>query len=59
MNWNGVLCDRIPGAVRNKASVLAGRSPKGRDSECAANRNRFIIDHRLSRHNVKLFLREP
>jgi hypothetical protein len=26
---------------------------------CAANKNRFIIDHRLLRQNVRLFLREP
>ena len=34
--------------------------PKGaRSSACLANRNRIMIDHRLSRQNVKLFPREP
>jgi hypothetical protein len=32
---------------------------EARSSACLANRNRFMIDHRLSRQNVKLFLREP
>jgi hypothetical protein len=37
-----------------------GPQPEGaRSSACLANRHRFMIDHRLSRQNVKLFLREP
>ena len=37
-----------------------GPQPEGaRSSACLANRNPAMFDRRLSRQNVKLFLREP
>ena len=40
--------------------AACGPQPEGaRSSACLANRNRFMIDRRIARQNVKLFLREP
>jgi hypothetical protein len=53
----------VPGAVREeratKPAGLRAAARRGAIPACSANRNRFMIDHRLSRQNVKLFLREP
>ena len=38
---------------------LRAAARRARSSARVANRNRSVIDHRLSRQNVKFFLREP
>ena len=61
--WRGASDDAYPVRyVRSEqqSQRACGPQPEGaRSSACLANRNRFMIDHRLSRQNVKLFLREP
>jgi len=63
--WYIRLHNEIPIRVRAEISSPSAAGPCGpqpegaRSSACLANRNRSMIDHRLSRQNVKLFLREP
>src|SRR4030095_15485443 len=61
--WRGASDDAYPARyVRSEqqSQRACGPQPEGaRSSACLANRNRFMIDRRLSRQNVKLFLREP
>ena len=61
--WRGASDDAYPVRyVRSEqqSQRACGPQPEGaRSSACLANRNQFMIDHRLSRQNVKLFLREP
>ncbi len=61
--WRGASDDAYPVRyVRSEqqSQRACGPQPEGaRSSACLANENRFMIDHRFSRQNVKLFLREP
>ena len=61
--WRGASDDAYPVRyVRSEqqSQRACGPQPEGaRSSACVANKNRFMIDRRLSRQNVKLFLREP
>jgi hypothetical protein len=61
--WRGASDDAYPVRyVRSEqqSQRACGPQPEGaRFRACAAKGNRFMIDNRVSRQNVKLFLREP
>ena len=54
---------RVPGAVREeratKPAGLRAAARRGVILSLLSNSNRFMIDHRPLRQNLKLFLREP
>ena len=61
--WRGASDDAYPVRyVRSEqqSQRVCGPQPEGaRSFACLTNRNRSMIDYRLSRQKVELFLREP